>query len=437
VVSKQKTERFMELEGLRGIAAVIVAFYHNLLAFYAFAFFGAGTAWVTFSNTHLEQDIHGNPLMAFVSGTFAVAIFFVLSGFVLSIGFFQTGKESIVKKMAAKRYLRLMLPALGSVLICYLLMKAGLGHAVEASLQTHSGWLASNWNFAPHFLGAIGSAVWDIFLITLNPALGGNLYNNVLWTMLIEFPGSFLVFGSLLLFGKSDRRWILYIILTIITLNSWFLGFVIGMVLADLTASGILVRKARSAWTIATLLVVAVFLGGYPISGTNGTIYRYLTINHMVDTVSFISIYTLIGATILIMLAISSTQIARLLATKYISRLGKYTFSLYLVHLPILFTYTTFAFIHLRDHFGYNTSALLAMVSSVPVVAVATYVFERYVDTPSIRLSSYLAAVYLEGRELPVGMQRAYKTARRKAMRFVNKLKWKPKQDALSEELAE
>src|SRR5690348_7984125 len=118
-----------------------------------------------------------------------------------------------------------MLPALASVLVCYLCMKLGLSH-ISAYTQTHSGWLAANWNFVPHLTNAIKTAVWSIFIITTNPVPGGIPYNNVLWTMLVEFPGSFLVFGTLMLFGKSNRRWILYAILAIITVNSWFLGFV-------------------------------------------------------------------------------------------------------------------------------------------------------------------------------------------------------------------
>jgi len=95
-----KIGRFMELEGLRGVAAIGVVLYHFGLSFYTLAFWGPGVTSV--QNMRYEHFLHGNPAMVFLSGTFSVAIFFVLSGFVLSIGFFQTGKLEIIKKLAAK-----------------------------------------------------------------------------------------------------------------------------------------------------------------------------------------------------------------------------------------------------------------------------------------------------------------------------------------------
>ncbi len=431
-MTSTKTERFMELEGLRGIAAVMVVFYHYLIAFYAFAFFSNGTTMATAPNTWFEPAIHGNPLMALVSGSFAVALFFVLSGFVLSIGFFQTGKEGIIKKLASKRYFRLMLPALASVFICYILIKLGLSHAQQASIITHSGWLGVQWNFIPHIYDVFVNGTWGIFTI------GQSAYNNVLWTMMIEFAGSFLVFGALLIFGKSTHRWVLYLALLIITCNTWFLGFILGMILADLTANGFVQRKKRKLWFISSLLAVGIFLGGYPFSGTQGTIYEYLTIPHLVGTVNFVSIYMLVGATAIVSLVVMSTQVARVLALKYISKLGTYTFSLYLIHLPILFTFTTFGFIHLHNHFGYNMSVILALLASVPLIIIATYLFERYVDKPSIRFSGYLAAIYLGDRQVPSFVKTVPRLVRRKTMVLLKKLSWRPASSGIiNEEVAE
>src|SRR4051812_4008381 len=109
---KKGQGRFAELEGLRGVAAIMVVLYHFLLAFYSLAFLGIGNGYEVAQHMRLEDNLYGNPIMAFLSGSFAVAIFFVLSGFVLSIGFFATKKHEILQKLAAKRYLRLMLPAL-------------------------------------------------------------------------------------------------------------------------------------------------------------------------------------------------------------------------------------------------------------------------------------------------------------------------------------
>ncbi|KAB2654281.1 MAG: acyltransferase, partial [Verrucomicrobia bacterium] len=71
------------LEALRGMGAFVVLLHHCGLAFLPFVYFGnpaprhfAGEAW-----------IHATPLALFVAGHFAVVVFFVLSAFVLSLGF--------------------------------------------------------------------------------------------------------------------------------------------------------------------------------------------------------------------------------------------------------------------------------------------------------------------------------------------------------------
>jgi peptidoglycan/LPS O-acetylase OafA/YrhL len=119
----KESGRLLALEGLRGVAAIVVVIFHALLIFYEYMVFGPSVA----STQHmgLEDNLFGSPFRIFFAGTFAVAIFFVLSGFVLSIGFLSKGKKIILQKLALKRYLRLMLPALASVMIAWLLITLG------------------------------------------------------------------------------------------------------------------------------------------------------------------------------------------------------------------------------------------------------------------------------------------------------------------------
>jgi len=381
-----QNKRFDELEGLRGIAAVVVVIYHFLLAFYAVMFFGVATGNV--QNMRLEDNLYGNPIMAFLSGTFAVAIFFVLSGFVLSIGFFQTGKLEIIKKLATKRYLRLMLPALASVILCFTLFILGVAKIHDVAAITHSSWLASTWAFNPDFFGALKSGVYDIF------ARQGNPYNNVLWTMVYEFAGSFLVFGFLALFGKLKYRWVIYGFLGFATFNSWFFAFIVGMAIADLYAQGYLTTKNRKMRLVVPLLAISLFMGGYPYASVEGTIYQYIS---FADTVNWRMIYLTLGASGVMLIILQTEQVARVMRHKFISKLGKYTFALYLVHLAVLYTIGMGVFLILRNVLGvgFNASAVLTIIVSLPVVAGATYLFEKYIDAPSIRLSSYVTGILL------------------------------------------
>lgn len=385
---------FNELEGLRGLAAVIVALYHFLLAFYLLAFFGSGGDATLMQHTRFEDNLYGNPFMALLSGTFAVAIFFVLSGFVLSIKFFQTKEPSVIKSLAVKRYTRLMLPALASVLICYLLIKLGVSHTTQAAAVTQSGWLAINWTFVPDLFVAIREGALGIFIS------GQSVYNNVLWTMTTEFIGSFLVFGFALLFAHSKHRWIVYGLLLIILFNTWFIPFIIGMLFADLYSKGYLQQRKRG-FTAILLVGIAIFCGGFPVGSTANTLYAVFELPATVG-INNLVLYTTIGASIAVYAVLTTAQIAKVFSMKYMRMLGRYTFSLYLVHIPVLFTLTTGLFLYFNHFMGYNRAVAVAILCSLPVVGLATWLFERYVDAPAVRFSRYLAHVYEGKRDIAI-----------------------------------
>lgn len=387
-------KRFNELEGLRGLAAVTVVLDHFIYAFYALAI--AGASLVSLQHLRIEDNLYGNPIMVITSGTFAVSIFFVLSGFVLSIGFFTTGDINVVRKLAAKRYLRLMVPALASIILCYaLIVIFGTDRLREAAQITGSNWLSGIWTIEPNFFEALKSGFFDIFYQS------GNNYNGVLWTMMFEFVGSFLVFGFLALFGKIKNRTILYVVLGLVTFNTWFLPFVIGMVVADLYTHGYL-KAIKLRFSVTLLLLgISLFLGGYPILSADGTIYQLLTISQI--PLNWQMFWLTVGSTLLVLVVLVAQQLKDFFASSRVAFLGKYTFSLYLVHTAVLFTFTitTFLFLYRQIGASYNLSVLISFILSIPVVIGVTILFEKYVDTPAINLSSRFSNLLLGKEILP------------------------------------
>lgn len=389
------SKRLLALEGLRGVAAIIVVVYHILLMFWCAMIFGFdGNGGV--QNMRFEDNLFASPLFALYSGTFAVAIFFVLSGFVLSIGYFTTGKIEIIQKLAAKRYLRLMIPALASVMIAWLLITLGLSYSSEAFAFTRSIWLEDKWNFNPDFFAALWQGTWGIFTV------GEVYYNSVLWTMLFEFIGSFVVFLVLILFGKLEKRWIVYVFLIIFTYQTWYMAFIIGMILADLYVKNKFPFNDASPKLMSFFLVLGLFFGGYPLfAPTQFSIYNTLKVTGLSD-VQNLSLYTTLGATLVIIGVLAVPKVRKLFASKLISSLGKYTFSLYLVHKLVLFSFTAGVFVWFMTFMQFNQAALFAILLSIPVIVVSTYLFERYVDAPSIRVSGVFAN-YMLGLPQRVG----------------------------------
>ncbi len=180
--------KLIELEALRGVAAVIVLFHHFLLV--------------------VAPRLHGRnfpddpialvrtPLFALVNGSAAVAIFFVLSGFVLTFHAMENRDWSQLLAGAAKRWPRLVpLVAIVNVLSAIFLM-LGLYH-------DHS-WFGAG-VFKPG-TSVIGSALIEGVFSTF--FAGSTNFNAALWTMHYELFGSFAAYatGLLLIFQKSFPR---------------------------------------------------------------------------------------------------------------------------------------------------------------------------------------------------------------------------------------
>src|SRR6185312_17539398 len=92
------------LEGLRGLAALSVILHHFLVAFYPLSYYGDNTP------SHLgniEMLYFQSPFSFLTNGNFMVAIFFVLSGYVLSDSYFRTGNKEVLISSTIRRFPRL------------------------------------------------------------------------------------------------------------------------------------------------------------------------------------------------------------------------------------------------------------------------------------------------------------------------------------------
>src|SRR5262249_3070554 len=191
---------------------------HFVLAFTPGIYFREGLDW-----SQLPLAVRGFvnfPAKFIWDGHMAVSVFFVLSGFVLSLSFFQKGSAAAMGSAAIRRYPRLMLPVAVSILFAFVLLWCGAicnqsavrymnelhGLPDQVDYNARNGfsnkWLALYYCFTPDFSAALQEAAWGAFT-------GVALYNLVLWTMPFELTGSFLVYGFLALFGSVRNRAIL------------------------------------------------------------------------------------------------------------------------------------------------------------------------------------------------------------------------------------
>jgi peptidoglycan/LPS O-acetylase OafA/YrhL len=361
-------------EAIRGLASLAVLVGHVILGLWPGLYFRSGPLfhplplWI--------QGLARFPGKYCWDGHMAVTLFFILSGFVLSLSYFRDGSTSSLGSAATRRYPRLMLPMVASVLLAFVLLQCGAmcnQSAVRHMNQTqgltldmkaapgHSNkWLAAYYDFTPDLPSALHEGTWGAFLTTAN-------YNLVLWTMPIELTGSFLVYGFLALFGGLRNRWLLYGICAglLLTHGHFFLvDFLLGMILCDLWVRNQQTwRKSLPLGTALAVIGIGILLPWKPVSA-----------------------FLVVGATA------AAPRVQQMLTARWLAFLGRVSFGLYLVHMPIFCSLGCSLYLFLCRDLGWshNAGSLIAAVASVAGSLLAAWVFFLGVDRPTIVLTRKL-----------------------------------------------
>ena len=397
---RMRSDKIYYLDGLRGVAALIVFLYHLAAAFYP------GIAFNDPSGTHLprqfESSLALSPLNLLFSGELAVCVFFVLSGYVLSVGFFSRPNRRAAAASFTKRYVRLELPILCGVLVGWLIIVLGLAANLWVIPITKSRWLAMFFHSDPNLLHALRHAFLNVFLY------GTYEYDPVLWTMRVELLGSYLVYALLFVLGASRLRFPAYLLLIAWFRHTYYALFVIGMLLASLrpwTADP--GRRLRAlGWC---LFAAGMFLQSYPYGySAKGSWYEYWGILYGFDE----RVYPRVAAPLILAAVLLLPRLQDLLSRRPLQSLGRVSFSLYLVHFPIIASCSCFVLLSLSPHIPYNFAVLITLLFTVPLVFSASAAMTRYVDEPAIRASRLVERSFVNLSRRILGMAERSSTDR-------------------------
>jgi peptidoglycan/LPS O-acetylase OafA/YrhL len=323
---ESKSRRFGELDSLRGVAALTVVFHH-------------------FSRICPPRGVHvlfHTPLRLLIAGHQAVILFFLLSGFVLTLPYQKTNHLNY-SSFLVKRVCRIYLPylvALAFAVFCDLHLPSGgryenywlnltWAEPVTSRLIVEHILFLGNYDWS-QFNTAFWSLVYEMRISLIFPFIAlAVLRFRAIWLVLTAIALSLaylplaLLFSSVLHLGSRTAA-----INSTLTLH-YAAFFIIGSLMAkNLRAIGHWYASLNSAQA-AALAFASLALYGF--AGASSIVQRLSIPEDLYDWP------VAAGAMMLIVFAMHSRAVHRFLTSRVIHHLGKISYSLYLVHGTILF----------------------------------------------------------------------------------------------------
>jgi peptidoglycan/LPS O-acetylase OafA/YrhL len=359
--------RLHELDSIRGLAALTVVIHHFSLMW---------PAWLASLKDVPFGPFAINLLHPFVAGREAVMLFFVLSGLVLALPYLR-GRAQAYPTFLVRRILRIYCPYLGALAICI------AGAAIWHGDLHHGDFAAPFWSepvqpmlVLQHilFLGVYQWQQFDFVIWSLIDEMRISLIFPFVALLIIRVRARTAILlgvaGSMLAFIFTRNRPPLGVtsnlMMTVHFVAFFILGILVAKHLASLSARYLsLSRLARTAVLVLSFVLYYCSIAAFGVFGHNWA-------GFMADWA------VVLGAIGFIFVGLNSPTAKRFLNSTVPAFLGRISYSLYLVHAPVLLA-LTFAS---RNHVSIWAQFLIYMVTTFALA----YIFCLLVEEPFTRM---------------------------------------------------
>jgi peptidoglycan/LPS O-acetylase OafA/YrhL len=354
-------KRLVGLDGIRGVAALFVVLHHCYLMSYPGYPAITGPGWAGWM----------------IYGHIAVVVFIVLSGFSLAVSPARHEWELGGKKRFAIRRAWRILPPYWAALVFSLIIA---------------------WTLVPQpGEGEPTAKSVAIFSLLLQDIFGSPSPNGAFWSIAVEAQ-LYIVFPLLLLMLRKAHALLMLASVTLIVVAVGILSPVSSLVdklqrltpqfaalfAAGVFAAGILAaseRIRRIPWQWLSLLAVTPVIVAMVVKGSVWAIENYFWVD------------LALGPAIAMLLAAAATERPRwlvaLLNTRPMRSLGSFSYSLYLIHAPIVVALYELV---VKDRVSPGVPALLVTLAiAVPTSVVAARLFAAVFEIPFQRHRSWSA----------------------------------------------
>lgn len=359
-----KQKRYKELDSLRGLASFIVLLNHilNLISWHLFE----------------SPIIRFTPIGRIFTGSFAVIFFFVLSGFVISKAISSKQNFDYIN-YASKRLIRLYIPLSIAIIISAILFYLFGNYQIGTVEKSDWGFPLSVKLLLQHLL-LYGVGYQSI---SLNPPI---------WSLIQEIRIS-LIFPFLLFFIKDKKALGFVTIIMIGLISTKIPSLLFNEEFGNMTSQSFI------SSILLNLYYSMFFSVGIVIHLYETKIKQFIAkINPKILIVGFLIailyppgafpgyLFTNIGfafiSTYIIIFTISTNYISSFLLSPIPAWLGRISFSLYLIHLPVLLA-IKYA---LSDKIGIYPVCGIGLIASL----IAGQLFFQFIEKPSHKLSQKL-----------------------------------------------
>jgi peptidoglycan/LPS O-acetylase OafA/YrhL len=389
------------LDSVRGLAAFIVVIHHCFITrpVYSDFFF---THWQTGATGPISWIFLYTPARLVWSGYEAVTLFYILSGLVLALPWME-GRAPGYRDFAIRRMFRLYIPYVVAIILAGALNLFFLHRAAVAGA---SKWVNEMTWTHPVTLSVI---IDHLALIGHHATING-VTHTLIWEIRVSliFP---LLIWPLMRWGYRGALGLLAVLVALIVGLQVFFGDIHG--LGDLLISAknqsLMTRAAfELQWTAyySCFFVFGSLMAAH-LEEIRGFFARFGGWLGFVFLVSGLLIFqghwsqwhavqelmVAVGSILIMAASLSRGAIENALLHRFPRYLGKISFSLYLVHVPLVLALT------ILTHNALPLPVLIAIV--VPVSIGLAVVFDRFVTVPSAALGYRMAQASRNARIAP------------------------------------
>ena len=381
-----RSARLTSLDGLRGIAAVVVLLHHSLLVVPLLATpYYEGTAAP--ENGTWAWWLIDTPLHILWEGKGAVYVFFVLSGIVLTLPVLKAAGFSW-RGFYPSRMIRLYLPVWAAVVFTVLTIQ----------LIPRSGTEGSDWLQARINTVTPANFIKDMTLVLGNGGLASPLWS-LRWEILFSLALPIFVWAAC---KWARLNWVKLIACAAVVSIGGVTGNPILLYLPMFLVGSLLAielptlrsrfeqfntrREARMMWAAALLVAIVLLTSRWLMLGAGAPVF-------VLDATAGVM---LVGASLLVVWALYSPSARAFLDRSSVQWLGRISFSLYLIHEPIVIASAYL--------FGPGLE-WAAVTAAVPTAVVVGWLFYRLIELPSYRLAKFARArarAHAPGPAVPV-----------------------------------